>query len=192
MITLPLFPLQLFPLPGELVPLHIFEPRYRQLLDDAREPGFKFGILLQHKDNKQHFGSTVMLERIIRRHPAGESDIIIKALDFFRLVNLENYFNNRLYPGGTVIECNEILSQPAGPKLSNQFELFQSSLKNPLHNGIVTVFQIANALRLDIKDRMAFAELSPERRNNFLSGRIDYELKLIEAAKRSSKVFHLN
>ena len=104
MITLPLFPLQLFPLPGELVPLHIFEPRYRQLLDDAREPGFKFGILLQHKDNKQQFGSTVMLERIIRRHPAGESDIIIKALDFFRLVNLENYFNNRLYPGGTVIE----------------------------------------------------------------------------------------
>ena len=82
MITLPLFPLQLFPLPGELVPLHIFEPRYRQLLDDAREPGFKFGILLQHKDNKQHFGSTVMLERIVRRHPAGESDIIIKALDF--------------------------------------------------------------------------------------------------------------
>jgi uncharacterized protein len=192
MIHLPLFPLQLLPLPGELLPLHIFEPRYRQLLEDAEAPGFKFGILLRHKDNQQNLGSSVVLERIIRRHPGGESDIIIKCLDFFRLLNFETHFSDKLYPGGTVIEFNENINQPAGPKLSQQFESFQAMLRNPIHSGVASSFQIANALHLDIKDRIAFAELSPERRINFLSGRIEYEIKLAEAAKRSSNVFHLN
>jgi hypothetical protein len=192
MIHIALFPLQIFPLPGELVPLHIFEPRYRQLLSDAQESGFKFGILLQNKNNQNRYGSIVELDRIVRRHPGGESDIIVRCLDFFRLVEFETNFGNKPYPGGSVLALNEDVNKPATPKLAQQFEQLQAGQKYPMHAGIITMFQIANALHLNIRERIALAELSAERRVNYLSGRIDYEIKLAEAAKRSSKVFHLN
>jgi Lon protease-like protein len=44
--TIPMFPLAILPLPGELVPLHIFEPRYKQLLQDAENSDISFGIFL--------------------------------------------------------------------------------------------------------------------------------------------------
>lgn len=44
LIRIPIFPLAIFPLPGEMVPLHIFEPRYRQLLEDAEKRDIAFGI----------------------------------------------------------------------------------------------------------------------------------------------------
>ncbi|HCR53616.1 MAG TPA: hypothetical protein DIW27_04310 [Cytophagales bacterium] len=43
-MRIPIFPLAIFPLPGEMVPLHIFEPRYRQLLEDAEKRDIAFGI----------------------------------------------------------------------------------------------------------------------------------------------------
>ena len=78
-----MFPLTIFPLPGEMVPLHIFEPRYRQLLDDAETKDISFGIYFNHTLNREKFGSLVKLESIIKRYPGGESDIIVKCIDLF-------------------------------------------------------------------------------------------------------------
>ena len=49
MPELPLFPLQIVVFPGESVPLHIFEPRYRQLVKDTLESGEPFGIVLTRR-----------------------------------------------------------------------------------------------------------------------------------------------
>jgi Lon protease-like protein len=43
---LPVFPLPLVLLPNEILPLHIFEPRYRQMMDDIKDSGSIFGITL--------------------------------------------------------------------------------------------------------------------------------------------------
>ncbi|MCX7637772.1 MAG: hypothetical protein N2044_08015 [Cyclobacteriaceae bacterium] len=51
--TIPMFPLAILPLPGELVPLHIFEPRYRQLLQDAEQHDIGFGIYFNHEVNTE-------------------------------------------------------------------------------------------------------------------------------------------
>ncbi len=76
--TIPMFPLSLLPLPGELVPLHIFEPRYKQLLEDAENADIHFGIYFNNTINEEKIGSLMKLESVIKRYPRGESDIIVK------------------------------------------------------------------------------------------------------------------
>ena len=74
-LLIPMFPLNLLPLPGELVPLHIFEPRYKQLLNDAETDDITFGIFWSHEGNRAKVGSLMKLESVIKRYPGGEADI---------------------------------------------------------------------------------------------------------------------
>src|SRR5438105_395123 len=99
---IPVFPLSIFPLPGELVPLHIFEPRYKQLLTDAETKDISFGIYFTHVSNTEKIGSIVKLESVIKRHETGESDIIVKCTDLFHLNRMFRNFKDKLYPGGEV------------------------------------------------------------------------------------------
>ena len=78
-ILIPMFPLTLLPLPGELVPLHIFEPRYKQLLLDAEASDINFGIFFNHEINKEKIGSLMRLESVLKRYHGGEAEIIVKC-----------------------------------------------------------------------------------------------------------------
>src|SRR6187549_3460448 len=91
-VQIPMFPLAILPLPGELVPLHIFEPRYRELLSDAENHDISFGIYFSHEINTEKIGSLMKLESIIKRYATGESDIIVKCEGNFSLdMLLRNY-----------------------------------------------------------------------------------------------------
>src|SRR6185503_17915537 len=102
LIKIPMFPLTIFPLPGELVPLHIFEPRYRQLLQDAEKRDMHFGIYFTHVANEGKLGSLMKLESVLKRYPGGEADIIVKCQDLLTLGTLYRTFRDKLYPGGEV------------------------------------------------------------------------------------------
>ncbi|HEU5291530.1 MAG TPA: LON peptidase substrate-binding domain-containing protein, partial [Cyclobacteriaceae bacterium] len=99
MMTIPMFPLSLLPLPGELVPLHIFEPRYRQLLQDAEADDISFGIFFTNTINLEKIGSLMKLESVIKRYPTGEADIVVKCIDTFTMDKLYRTFKSKLYPG---------------------------------------------------------------------------------------------
>ncbi len=75
---LPLFPLPLVAFPGELVPLHIFEPRYRQLLADCLEGDEQFGITTQAEPRPGALG-TVVLIRGSQPLPDGRSNIVVEG-----------------------------------------------------------------------------------------------------------------
>src|SRR5829696_7645205 len=101
-MNIPVFPLTLLPLPGELVPLHIFEPRYKQLLADAETLDIPFGIFCNHDYNKNKLGSLMKLESVIKRYPNGESDIIVRCMDIFAMDKMFRTYKSKLYPGGDV------------------------------------------------------------------------------------------
>ena len=121
---IPIFPLTIFPLPGEMVPLHIFEPRYRQLLEDAEKRDIEFGIFYNHTSNERKLGSLVKLESVIKRYPGGESDIIVKCIDMFTMNTLHRTFKDKLYPGGEVERWDVDLKKPAPKKLQKEFEIY--------------------------------------------------------------------
>lgn len=101
---IPLFPLALVPLPGEPVPLHIFEPRYKQLVaDSAPSPGHQeyrpFGIQYSHQNKLHPFGCTVVIHQILHKYPDGRLDIMTLGQQRYELLEV---FDERAYLMGRV------------------------------------------------------------------------------------------
>ena len=83
---LPLFPLQLVALPGNPIPLHIFEPRYREMIGEAAAKGSPFGIVLAKEGGIVNAGCTVVVESVPTRYPDGRFDIVGRGQQRFRLL----------------------------------------------------------------------------------------------------------
>jgi len=191
-VKIPMFPLSIFPLPGELVPLHIFEPRYRQLLQDAESRDISFGIYLNHLANTEKLGSLVKLESVIKRYPSGESDIIVKCSDLFTMTTLFRTFSDKLYPGGEVSCWQTDLNKGVEQKLAIEFTEYLQLLKITQSVLPITSFGVANELNLTIEDRLKFVILDDEKKDSFLSSRIRYQSTLLREAQKAKDVFHLN
>jgi uncharacterized protein len=192
LIKIPMFPLSIFPFPGEMVPLHIFEPRYRQLLQDAEVRDIFFGIYFNHISNSEKFGSLVKLESVIKRYPGGESDIIVKCIDLFSMKTLYRTYKEKLYPGGDVAMMNLDFSATASSKLVERYHDYatQMSIANSPKNA--SLYHIANDLNMDFESKLKFISLEEERRDTFLLNQLNYQLQLLEYAAKSKDVFHLN
>ena len=189
---IPVFPLAILPLPGELVPLHIFEPRYRQLLQDAEIHDIQFGIYFSHDINAQKIGALMKLESIIKRYPGGETDIIVKCEDVFSMDLLLRTYKSKMYPGGNVRLWKIVLDSFPGPEL---YELFQDYMKRRnlgQHLVIFNLFQIAAELSLDTSDRYKFLIIPENKRETFLINRIKFQLHILEREENSKDNFHLN
>ena len=75
----PVFPLQLVLLPGESVPLHIFEPRYRAMTRRCLESGAPFTIFLAQEEALARIGCEARLARVLHRHDDGRLDILCRG-----------------------------------------------------------------------------------------------------------------
>lgn len=75
----PVFPLQLVLLPGESVPLHIFEPRYRAMTRRCLESGTPFTIFLAQEEALARIGCEARIARVLRRHDDGRLDILCRG-----------------------------------------------------------------------------------------------------------------
>ncbi len=186
-----MFPLSIFPLPGELVPLHIFEPRYKQLLQEAETRDIGFGIYFNHPLNENKFGSWVKLESVIKRYPSGESDIIVKCLDLFTMSTLYRTFRDKLYPGGDV-NMMDVRFEPVNHiALLEKYTAFAQHM-NIKPTNMPDVWQVANDLNLDFASRLKLVALDESKRLTYLVSQLSYQLELLQFAEKSKDVFHLN
>lgn len=187
-----MFPLTIFPLPGEMVPLHIFEPRYKQLLEDAETRDVSFGIHFNHTSNVSKMGSLVKLESVIKRYPGGESDIIVKCIDLFELVTLFRTYSDKLYPGGDVHLWNIDTTIVVTETLHAEFIAYLALLKINRHSQQSSVFEIANEISLDFEDRLKLVQAEPDKRESFLLSRLRFQKHVLSEAEKLKDVFHLN
>lgn len=191
-IQIPMFPLTLLPLPGELVPLHIFEPRYKQLLTDVENLDVAFGIYCNHEVNTMRLGALMKLESIIKRYPGGESDIILRCVDFFTLEKMYRTYRAKSYPGGEVTMQNASIQEMPGVELYELFLIFQGKRNINRHFTSFSIYQIANELNLDLFDRYKFLSLSHDRRAAFLTTQLKFQIHVLRQEEKSKDVFHLN
>jgi len=187
-----MFPLTIFPLPGELVPLHIFEPRYKQLLDDAEKRDISFGIYFNHVTNTEKLGSLVQLESVIKRYPGGESDIVVKCLDLFKMETLYRTFRDKLYPGGDVQFWDVSLHEPISSRLKSEFDSFRLMMNLKKNTDPLSLYHVANELSLDFTDRLKFVLCDDEKKEFFLLSRLQYQKQLLQEVEKAKDVFHLN
>ena len=83
-----LFPLGLVLLPTEQVPLHIFEPRYRELIGETLEHGRPFGIVYADEDGLRQVGTLATVTEVVERFADGRLNIIVEGGARFRLLEL--------------------------------------------------------------------------------------------------------
>jgi Lon protease-like protein len=83
-----LFPLNLVLVPGEQAPLHIFEPRYRELIGECLDSGDEFGLVLEDDDGMRDVGVRCAVVEVIDRFPDGRLNVVVEAHDRFQLVGL--------------------------------------------------------------------------------------------------------
>lgn len=83
-----LFPLNIVLLPGEQAPLHIFEPRYRELIVECLDEGREFGLVLADDDGLREIGTRAGVIEVLERFPDGRLNVVIEGRKRFRLVEL--------------------------------------------------------------------------------------------------------
>ncbi len=191
-VKIPMFPLSIFPLPGEMVPLHIFEPRYKQLLLDAETKDISFGIFFNHVANTEKIGSLVKLESVIKRYPQGESDIIVKCLDLFSMNKLYRSFRDKSYPGGEVTYWNVDLTTSVSAKLHQAFKEYLLYFQISNSDAVPSLFTVANELNFDFDERLRFVKSNDEQKETFLLSHLKYQTQLLHHAEKAKDVFHLN
>lgn len=85
---LPLFPLQLVLLPGTTLPLHIFEDRYREMMNELLVRGGEFGVVQTTNNGILNAGCSAVIERVLQRHQDGRLDILTVGRRRFRVFSL--------------------------------------------------------------------------------------------------------
>lgn len=193
MYELPIFPLTMFPIPGEVVAMHIFEPRYRQLLQDIEQSGQGFGIYFAHGMNQEKLGSEVVLEKITKKYPGGESDILVRCTGNFVLNKFYKKMPGKLYPGGKAVKLKKVPSQLLPTDLKYEFEVY-SQLKNIDEDpSMMKTNEMAMYLNLEMEDKMKFIRiLDPNVQVQFLSNRIRYQAFILEQEQKSKDTFQFN
>jgi Lon protease-like protein len=100
MPELGLFPLPIVLVPTERIPLHIFEPRYRELIDECVERGEEFGFVLTTGDGAVHeIGTRARVEQVLEVLDEGRMNIVVEGGERFRLLELTS---GRSFTTGTV------------------------------------------------------------------------------------------
>ncbi len=99
---IPIFPLGIVVYPGEDLNLHIFEPRYKQLIAECHEQKKAFGIPSVIENKLQENGTLVQIIEITTVHDNGEMDIKTRGTDVFRILELIREIPGKLYSGAIV------------------------------------------------------------------------------------------
>ena len=95
----PLFPLQLVVLPTEVVPLHIFEERYKTMIEECLARDSEFGIVWLADDGLHEIGCACRIDRIIERLEDGRINLVARGTTPFRVVERQRHL---AYPAGLI------------------------------------------------------------------------------------------
>jgi Lon protease-like protein len=109
----PLFPLGLVALPGELIPLHIFEERFKTMMNECLRDDSEFGIVWLSDDGLREVGCACEIDRVLERMEDGRMNLVARGTRPFRVLERQGHL---AYPAG-VIEFLQDRDEVADPNL---------------------------------------------------------------------------
>lgn len=156
----PLFPIGVIIFPGEVQPLHIFEPRYKQLIAEMGESEEVFGIPYVNDGKICEYGSGVVIHKVLAKSPTGEMDVLVRGVNLFKIKSIEEQLPGKLYGGGSV-EFLEEMNETVSHDLNELFRTYKKQLTEinqektgPTH--IITpnqILDIAGQLPLEVDEK---------------------------------------
>ncbi len=125
-VELPIFELPLALVPGERVPLHIFEPRYRAMIGACLEHETPFGIVLKDDLGPREVGCSATVTDVVERYEDGRMDIVCRGLSRFRVIER---FEADEWPAGLVEPLGPDPAAEPGPELDAARAAFAALLE---------------------------------------------------------------
>ncbi len=189
---IPIFPLNILPMPEEYIPLHIFEERYRQLQTEIESQDKEFGILYSGRDNQYNLGGLMKMESLLKRYETGESDVLYKCTGVFILNEFYKTFPGKLYPGGIVYMLPGEITKPS-PEFLEEFMDYMRRRKIREVEEPVYLHDIANELNLETEDRLRYLRiLDNEKKENFLAEQLKYRMHILKQESSARNTYNLN
>lgn len=165
---IPLFPLELVPFPGEKLNLHIFEPRYKQLIGDCVAQGKPFGIIAVINNKLMEYGTLMQVAEVKKLYEDGRMDIATRATEVFRVLELVKDLPDKLYSGAIVAyPQNEIVVnlpalQPVLRQIQELLLMLQSPKAFPKPDNELCSYDVASMTGLSMEEAYDLLQLLRE------------------------------
>jgi ATP-dependent Lon protease len=185
MPELGLFPLPLVLVPSERIPLHIFEPRYRELISECIEQGEEFGLVLAAGDGAVHeIGTRAAVADVLEELDDGRLNIVVEGGERFRLLELTS---GRSFATGTVEEVVDEADPADEADRDRALELFRSLVETsgadlgpevPDEESPLLDFELAARVEFAVEAKQELlASTSPRQRMSKLVGLLETALE---------------
>ena len=178
----PFFPLGIFLFPGEDIPLRIFEPRYKQLIEDARESGITFVIPFVMEEKIQEYGCEVKLKEILAENPRGRMVITVESVSLVRILSYTRQLEGKLYAGGAVrrLPVSDPIQSGGLLDLVRDYAThFDTEFLRYCEKSAITYQDVVRALNLPSEEKYRFIFMDdPLQKEKFIAGQLRY-LKMI-------------
>jgi len=194
-----LFPLNLVVFPRENLNLHIFEPRYRDLVNDCQQQNLTFGIPTFMDDNIPGYGTEVEIISIETVYDDGRMDIKTRGVEIFRVIDFQNPWDTRTYAGGSIetipleTEDDNTTRLQLIEKAQELFNLLQIQFN--LHNKDFDIlsFELAHKIGLSVEQKYALLKIKTEReRQEFMLEHLDSAIPVVEEMERTKQLVRMN
>lgn len=195
---LPLFPLNLVVFPQEKLNLHIFEPRYKQLINDSLHNNTTFGIPAFIDNTIHSIGTEVRIVEVVNRYDDGRMDICTEGLRIFEIQQLYNPMEGKLYAGADIrfLETKEdsILTERIllVELVSRLFDLLDVKQHVPIEATFIT-YLVGHYVGLTVKQEYyLLSTLSERERINFLLDHLNKVIPIVQEAEKTKQRIRMN
>ncbi|HVM93216.1 MAG TPA: LON peptidase substrate-binding domain-containing protein [Terriglobales bacterium] len=153
---LPIFPLDLVLLPGVPLPLHIFEPRYKEMIGECLEQKKPFGIVRASDDGVAGIGCTAEILSVTKKYDDGRMDILTRGVERFEVLEV-NEDRSFLRAEISLLEDEDVSARPTDTLVSEAVRLHAeivkiagADLSGPDEAARNLSFLLAGSLPLDL------------------------------------------
>jgi Lon protease-like protein len=197
-MLLPLFPLNLVVFPQEELNLHIFEPRYKELINYCLKQKTTFGIPVFLDNKIQEYGMEVQIVEVVNLYPDGRMDIRTKGERVFRLKSFLNPMAGRMHAGGEVefleIEEDSDMLQRLllVEAISQLYEIL--NVKAELKSDIPFIsYKFAHKIGFSLKQEYELLTLLTEsERIEFVMEHLQKSIPIVKEMERTKEVIRMN
>jgi Lon protease-like protein len=185
----PLFPLPIVLLPSEVVPLHIFEDRYKEMIGHCLEEHSEFGIVWLADDGLKEIGCSAQIAEVLERAPDGRMNILVRGTNPFRLLTRQE---DLAYPAGTVElledgspEVEEEVGEEARERYADLLEEITDERPDSGALSALSSYEMAASVEIDPELKQGLLELrSEEERLKMLARLFKDGIATLERARK--------
>ena len=165
---IPIFPLGIVVYPGEQLNLHIFEPRYKQLIKECAESKKPFGIPSVMDEKLNEMGTLVQVKEISKVYDDGKMDIKTEGLMVFRILEMIKELPDKLYSGAIVNypdndeKINRVLMQGIVKGIKELHKLLKIEKQFPKPDEELCCYDVAHHAGLSLQEEYELLELLHE------------------------------